>query len=79
MTSKLTPTEACQQKALERAAKMNGIIINGKVYELSVNTDPDVCERCALSNGNSCEAPHWLNCNCITLKFSKPLTAKLNK
>lgn len=38
--------------------RLNGIIINGKVYELSVNTDPDVCEQCALTKGDKCNAPH---------------------
>lgn len=58
---------------------MNGIIIAGKVYELSINTDPEVCERCALNKGNKCNAPHWLNCNYIVLEYSQSLTDKLNK
>ena len=58
--------------------KLNAIVIEGKVYELFKNTDPDVCERCALSNGKRCIAPHWYNCNCTALKYSQSLTDKLN-
>lgn len=58
--------------------KLNAIVIEDKVYELSRNSDPDVCERCALANSNTCNAPHWLNCNCIILEYSQSLTDKLN-
>lgn len=57
---------------------LNGIIIDGAVYELSVNTNPEECERCALNKDNRCNAPHWLDCNCIVLHFSPELTDKLN-
>lgn len=58
---------------------LNGIIIDGKVYELSVDTYPDACECCALANGDRCDAPHWLNCNNIVLSHSQSLTNKLKE
>lgn len=58
---------------------MNGIIVDGKVYKLSISTDLKVCERCAFGWSNGCDAPHWLNCNNIALRFSPELTDKLNK
>lgn len=75
------PRVHSESRIPDTARAMDGIILGDKVYELSVNTDPDVCERCALADkdGNNCRAPHWLNCNCVILKFSQSLTDKINK
>ena len=58
---------------------INGIILDGRVYELFVNTDPKVCGGCELGNNGRCYAPHWIDCNNVLFRFSPTLTDKLNK